>query len=123
MKTEKQTHTPLPWKIGGDGASIEKSGKLLASAWFPWRVDETRLEGESWLDMRRRTDADRQRMVDEQFANADLICRAVNSHYDLIEALNYCAIMLSDFEATGDEDAKRGYEMAIQALAKAKGEA
>lgn len=88
MKAMVETkHSPIPWIVGDNGTCIEKHGKLIASAWFPWKVDDTRLEGESWLDMRDRTEPDRERMVNEQQANAEFICRAVNSHYDLVEAL------------------------------------
>lgn len=67
-------HTPTPWVVKGE--SIESGGKPIASVWAPRRADETRLEDESWLDMRTRTKPERDAIEAEMYANAMLIASA-----------------------------------------------
>ncbi len=47
-------HTKTPWYLSYSGLSIMSDRIMLASVWDPVKVDETRMEGESWLAMRER---------------------------------------------------------------------
>lgn len=50
------------------------------------KVDDTRLDGESWLAMRDRTEVDRENATTESNANMNLIA-AAPSMYDFIKSL------------------------------------
>ena len=81
------------WKITNDGRSIRTESEHIASCSIVRRTDETRLNGESWLDMMNRTA--KQREIDvhtEPMANAKLIAAAP----DLFEA---CVLALGLLEA------------------------
>ena len=72
-------HTPAPWfvsdKFGSVGAIASKDGFIG----FPCAVrdvDESRTPGESWLDMRKRTQPERLAIEREREANAHLIAAA-----------------------------------------------
>ena len=90
-------HTPTPWETSGD--RIKKIGKILASTWIFTQVDETRSAGESWIDMRSRTEDARNSALKEPQDNAEFIVTACNA-YDklvadravLVEALKRIAI-------------------------------
>lgn len=82
------------------------AGQVAFTA-FPWEVAEERQEGESWIDMRERTEPDRNKLHAEKMANAQLIAAAP----DLLSALHN---MLED----GD---KTDREQALRAIAKAEG--
>lgn len=44
------------------GVYLTDTRKLVCSVWPEYKVCEDRLEGESWLSMRRRTDPDRAKL-------------------------------------------------------------
>lgn len=96
MTTE---HTPLPWRLGYSPLNVEwASDRIVCS-----------MAGASAA---RETD-----FIAEQHANAALIVRAVNSHHELVEALEGMMRAYDEFNFdTFDPNAARA------ALAKAKGE-
>ena len=86
-------HTKGEWVL--DDRFIRCNGKAIASAWFTGNPDdlEDRLEGESWLDMRHRTEPQRELITKtEPNANAKLIAAAP----DLLKALTsaYHALLI-----------------------------
>lgn len=87
-------HTPTPWmlsdKPGGKTGIISSAGEYIAFYSEPIRkVDQTRHEGESWLDMRTRTAPQREAIIAESKANGRFIVKACNHHEELVEALRY----------------------------------
>jgi hypothetical protein len=86
--------------------------EVVASAFtFTKRVDEDRLENESWLEMRRRTEPLRQDCFTEQQANAKLIASAP----DLLKELQKIQldIKLGTIPIRKDSPIYRGIEQAI----------
>lgn len=72
-------HTPGPWSVSKrptakDG--IEHAGGFVAFVAIPRTVSDERLDGESWLDMRQRTEGARIAVMAEQEANARVITTA-----------------------------------------------
>ena len=89
---------------------IKCNGELVAyTATLIDRVDETRLDGESWLDMRHRTNAERLACSEEEMANAKLIAAAPS----LLEAL------ISLYESLPDGYASECLPMVRKAIKKA----
>lgn len=91
IKDEKNTsavaetaseHTPGEWQVssrfGSVGAVETTSKEIIAFPCSPRRVDEARLDGESWLDMHNRTDPARLAIEREKDANAHLLASAPN---------------------------------------------
>ncbi len=81
-------HTALPWKV------INKSIRafpyeLVALTCIPREYNAERLEGESWIEMRERTEPERIAIEKEEEANAAFIIKAVNNHDKLVDALTY----------------------------------
>lgn len=78
------------WKITDNTTSIIQSGcvNIASSFTLIGRVDESRLENESWLDMRKRTEQQRIDCNIEQQANAKLISCAPEMLEMLIKAKN-----------------------------------
>ena len=72
-------HTPGPWlipsMIGSMGAVAHASGYVCFTA-MPRKADEARQSGETWLDMRNRTQHDRDAIAVEESTNARLIAAA-----------------------------------------------
>ena len=68
-------HTPGPWVVLGENVGCA-TGHIAFTTCNPRTIDETRLDGESWLDMRGRTKADRDELENEVKANARLIAAA-----------------------------------------------
>lgn len=63
-----------------DKSVIRINNEVIAfTATLTNRVDETRINGESWLDMRHRTEQERIDCELEQLANAELIVDAFNT--------------------------------------------
>ena len=109
-------HTPGPWKAQGETISCA-TGYVAFATCNPRTLDETRDEGESWLDMRVRTSGDREELKMQVIANARLIAAAP----EMLEALK----MFLQFNDQGgplsfDTDAM--WAQARAAIAKAKGE-
>lgn len=78
------------------------------------KIDESRQEGESWLDMRNRTESARQAAKEESNANMYLIAAAPEMYAQLAELRDSMAFLKGD-----------DYELVVQAdkvLAKARGE-
>jgi hypothetical protein len=72
-------HTPGPWAVSKrptakDG--VEHADGFVAFVAIPRTVSDERLDGESWLDMRQRTEGARAAAAVEQEANARLIATA-----------------------------------------------
>jgi len=68
-------HTPGPWVILGDNVGCA-TGHVAFTTCNPRTIDETKADGESWLDMRDRTKAAREALAKEVMANARLIAAA-----------------------------------------------
>ena len=68
-------HTPGPWKAQGETISCA-TGYVAFATCNLRTLDETRNEGESWLDMRVRTSGDREELKMQVIANARLIAAA-----------------------------------------------
>lgn len=86
-----------------------KHGYLTGTTVIP--IDETRLDGESWIEMRRRTDGDRQKSREEENANVALIAAAP----DMYEMLQKILISMECFHGVDTDEIE-------QLLAKARGE-
>jgi len=85
-------HTPGPWAVSQrptakDG--IEHANGFVAFVAIPRTVCDDREEGESWIDMRTRTEGARLAVADEQRANARLIAAAPDLLAVLREALDF----------------------------------
>lgn len=95
MKTK---HTPLPWSQNGNAISSERGNIVFA---IGFNTDPKM-----------------------QIENAALIVRAVNSHDDLVDALEKCHRVLSDLPSTNQSGTRtrKAFEHARAALAKARGE-
>ncbi len=64
------------WEV--DGHNIFMDGSLIITVWFTKEIDEQRLDGESWLDMRDRTEKDRIRITEtEPNKIAEFIIKAI----------------------------------------------
>ena len=99
------------------GSLIYCGEKAIGSTFYARKTDETRLSGESWLDMRKRTAA--QREVDtkiEPEANAKLMAAAP-------EMLDVLISIVHDYEGDGMEGMRARdevfYRLAQQAIKKA----
>jgi len=77
-------HTKEKWIYIKSNKSVVANGNNIAFTGAPRFVSEIRNEGESWLDMRQRTEPERKSIDEEQEANARLIASAP----DLLQALN-----------------------------------
>ena len=64
------------WKVKGH--RIFMDGVLVITVWHTGEIDEQRLDGESWLDMRHRTEKDRIRITEtEPDEIAEFILKAI----------------------------------------------
>lgn len=77
-------HTKKTWIYIASNNSIVADGNNIAFTGSPRFVSEIRNEGESWLEMRQRTEPERIAIEEERSANARLIASAP----DLLQALN-----------------------------------
>ena len=96
MKTT--THTPIPWFVNGPfhiQADTHTEIPVIVADVLPLRSGD----------------------VKERDANADLICRAVNCHEDLLEA---CKLSLKILEYLGKKDLV-GFQTIQDAINKAEG--
>ena len=104
-------HTPGDWVA--DGECIKHADGIVAFTAIPRDINEDRLDGECWLDMRRRTEPDRLAVASEQRANTLLLAAAS----DLLEALR-----LADATLSGANMNKKVVERKVRAaIAKATG--
>ena len=114
-------HTPGPWKAQGETISCA-TGYVAFATCNPRTIDETRGEGESWYDMRVRTQGHRDQLKIEIEANARLIAAAP----ELLEALEMLyAVVQGECPSLLDEDSGGDSRLDIAiaaAIAKAKGE-
>jgi hypothetical protein len=105
-------HPPAPWFVLGDDKVGCVSGFVAFMTCNPRTIDETRLQNESWLDMRNRTAQDRADLSEEVKSNARLIAAAP----ELLEALKACAA------AANFHDRLKARANAEAVIAKATGE-
>jgi len=112
-------HTQGPWRVCaafGSAGGIRHEGGFVAFPCDPRAIDESRADGESWIDMRERTKPLRESMRLEQSANARLIAAAP----ELLEALRDCLSFLESDMPTVSSGPER--RKAAAAIAKATGE-
>lgn len=110
-------HTRGPWFITNKPESlgvIAHTGGCIAFTAIPRKVNQEREEGESWLDMRDRTQAERESVKQEEAANARLIAAAP----ELLEALQFFVAPFAGLEVVPDGFIAK----ARAAIAKAKGD-
>lgn len=69
-------YTKEKWIFVESNLSVVANGNNIAFTGIPRHVSEIRKEGESWLDMRNRTEPERKAIYEEQKANAKLISAA-----------------------------------------------
>lgn len=88
------------------------------------KVDESRKDGESWIDMRRRTEVDRNKAAIESNANMYLIAAAPNLYHRLEESTDAMEALVSTLSKSGFDpsDMKRQIEDNRLFLAMARGE-
>ena len=110
-------HTPGPWVVLGENVGCA-TGHIAFTTCNPRTIDETRLDGESWLDMRGRTKADRDELENEVKANARLIAASP----DLLEALSSLVVQHSEADLRADPDLHGAVKRARAAIAKAAGQ-
>lgn len=94
------------------------SGDLIATVW-PRNVAEVRKSGESWLDMRIRTDPAREAAQVEVLANARLYAAAPDLLAALQALLNVVGNITTEYPTGYDGD--RAEAMACDAIEKATG--
>lgn len=112
-----EKHTPGPWTLEAPWRVVA-NGINIASTWTR-RVDEERLDGESWLDMRTRVQPTLEAVKAEAEANARLIASAP----DLLEALEAIVKRRVDcfIPELGGDELHDWTARATAAIAKAKG--
>ena len=69
-------YTKEKWIFIESNLSVVANGNNIAFTVIPRHISEIRNEGESWLDMRHRTEPERKLVDEEQKANAKLISAA-----------------------------------------------
>ena len=89
------------WRVKHDTTHIECENEIISLGGYLRKYDDTRLDGESWLSMRRRTEQDRKDIEDEQAANAKLIAAAPEL---LKEAINILSKLQSETEPVNGLD-------------------
>jgi len=99
-----QAHTPLPWRLAKDGGPSIYATRAHPKAGFDPLLAS--VEGGPLTN-------------DQQQANADLIVQAVNSHYELLEALEG---LLEECVNRTHDLSTEWWDKARAAIAKAKGE-
>lgn len=114
------THTKGPWVADLSGPRIMCGDALIVSVWNVGKVDQERIGGESWLDMRNRIAPELRASEATAEANAHLIAAAP----DMLEALKQVldAYILTRIQI-GDELIERSplAVMSRAAIAKAEG--
>lgn len=118
--------TPGPWQLKQnenckhkDLQVWTKHGYMVGTKVI--KVDETRLDGESWLDMRERTEAKREQAKEEANANVALIACAPDM-YEMLESkldLIRCGIGAN---YSGDPKQNPKYLEVVELLKRARGE-
>lgn len=81
--------TKGPWFIPttpGSKGGIAHAGGYVAFTAIPRKVNEDQRDGESWLDMRRRTDPERDAIKAEELANQKLLSAAPELYEALVKA-------------------------------------
>lgn len=85
------------WKLSKDNKGIDIDGKLCITCWQVGKVDQTRLNGESWLEMMDRTKAEREMKFETMpKENASFIMDAYNT-------ANKCGLLPSELLKQRDE--------------------
>ena len=96
----KMKHTPTPWTINTRASSLVEYGRrsICTCGGYSDGTEETH---------------------DENLANAEFIVKAVNNHYQLLEALEACVkeIPFTSFQASSETKV-----LAQKAIKKAQGE-
>ena len=69
-------YTKEKWIFIESNLSVDANGNNIAFTGLPRKVSEIRNDGESWLDMRNRTEPERKAIDEERKANAKLISAA-----------------------------------------------
>jgi len=109
--------TPGPWEVVAGSGGIKHADGFIAFTAIPRTVSDARLDGESWLDMRERTEDERLAVDFEQRCNTRLIAAAP----ELLEALLAILPDALDNHCGGSDTAGR-IAKARAAIAKAMGE-
>lgn len=79
--TKEIKHTPLPWKMDGDGFDSVAARDFGTDGYCIFSVDDDGCYKDGICDLLNIVDDA------ESQANAEFIIRACNSHYELLEAL------------------------------------
>lgn len=109
----KPAFTPGPWHSGLNGNVYSGHSRFLCSPSAP-SVSDQRVDGESWIEMRQRTQPERDAAKLEVVATAHLIAAAP----ELYEA---CAEFVRKVDA-GEARSTKSYRQMQAALSKARGE-
>jgi len=113
MSNEK--FTKEKWIFIESNNSIVANGNNIAFTGMPRTVSEIRNDGESWLEMRHRTDPERAFVAEEQKANGRLICAAP----DLFHACQKVDTLYSEIERMVDGEVLEMLNIVRDALKKA----
>lgn len=110
----KPKHTPGPWALD-NSVLVKKDGYVIVMSGVNLEVDESQNEGESWMDMRKRTEPLRAKRNAERKANMKLIVASP----DMLEALEQLKDILEDDGLINAGDMRR---IVNSAILKATGE-
>ena len=121
-------------KFEVDDKNVFVGEKLMVTCWFTEKIDETRLEGESWLDMRERTKEHRIRTTEiEPHNNAILVAETFNVTQEtgktprqladenkmLLEALKDCLEGVKELQSDYQDGWRPNIKKATEAINKA----
>lgn len=124
MSNKKEVHTPLPWRVG-NGFIVNKDG------WAIVELDDRIQINLDWIEKNPQKHwangpiniASRDIDVEESVANTALIIKAVNCHYELLEACEEALLLIDQPQQVGYRGQETSARTALfNAITKAKGE-